>query len=164
MNIDSGFATDKASSKARSGSARQRSGAGSHSPVVVRSGRASIVQLIGEILPLAPLLGRSRVTTTAAEAEDPTDKEDQRNDPQDWVHEPEASKDQCQKQDNQNQSHIAPPRCARAPLLTAPLVMPPATRLCYASVTGWRRPPPCTLRPPGIFSSQPWPGPSSLCS
>jgi hypothetical protein len=48
------------------------------------------------------------VTTTAAEAKDPTDKEDRGNDPQDGVDEPEASKDQCQKQDNQNQSHIFP--------------------------------------------------------
>jgi len=59
-------------------------------------------------LPLAGRLCRPRVATTATEAEDPTDKEDQSNDPQDWVHEPEASKDQCQKQDDQNQSHIVP--------------------------------------------------------
>jgi hypothetical protein len=59
-------------------------------------------------LPRAARLGRSRVITTAAEAKDPTDKEDRGNDPQDGVDEPEASKDQCQKQDNQNQSHIFP--------------------------------------------------------
>jgi hypothetical protein len=65
------------------------------------------VSLVGH-LPRAARLCRPRVATTAAEAKDPTNKEDQSNDPQDWVHEPEASKDQCQKQDNQNQSHIIP--------------------------------------------------------
>jgi hypothetical protein len=36
-------------------------------------------------------------------------------------------------------------------------------KVCQASVTGRRRPSPCTLRPPGIPSSRPWLGPSRLC-
>ena len=56
-------------------------------------------------LPTVSGLCRPRVATTAGEPEDPADKKDQSNDPQNRVYEPEASKDQCQKQDNQNQSH-----------------------------------------------------------
>jgi hypothetical protein len=61
------------------------------------------------------------MTTTASEAKDPADKENQSNDPQDGVHEPKASKDQSQKQNNQNQSHIILPlKCARAPAEARP--------------------------------------------
>jgi hypothetical protein len=63
---------------------------------------------VGEASATGGTLCRSGVAATAAEAEDPTDKEDQSNDPHDGVYEPEASKDQCQKQDDQNQSHIVP--------------------------------------------------------